>query len=160
MRQCGESKKSSGSSHEAQKASSDTLYIAVTRTGCYGRCPIDKVELLPGGIVRYRGDRFVPRVGTYERRLSEKELSEVRQLLMDAHFEQYQELYDNPYITDLPSIIISYQLGSQKKQITCRTECPPELPEKVERIRTYLAESGDFQMIRGPEPENGDNHAD
>lgn len=157
VRQCGEGKKSSTA---GEKALSDTLYIAITRTGCYGRCPIDKVELLPDGTVRYHGGRFVPRLGTYERRLSEKEHKEVRQLLVEAHFEQYDDLYDNPYITDLPSIIIAYQLGEQKKQITCRTQCPPELPEKVERIRSYLAENGDFQMIKGPEPENGDTHAD
>lgn len=156
VRQCDENK-SKKTAHAASKVSMDTLHISIKRTGCYGRCPIDKVELLPDGTVEYHGERFVPRIGIYKRRLSDKELQEVRQMLKDAQFEQYQELYDNPHITDLPSLILSYQMGATKKQITCRTQCPPELPEKVEKIRTYLAEQGDFQMIKGP---SEDEHAD
>lgn len=155
-RQCGE-EKSKKSTQATVKAPMDTLSVSITRTGCYGRCPIDKVELFPDGTVEYHGERFVPRIGTYKRRLSDKELQEVRQMLKDAQFEQYQELYDNPHITDLPSLILSYQMGSTKKQITCRTQCPPELPEKVEKIRAYLAEQGDFQMIKGP---SEDEHTD
>lgn len=149
VRQCGE-EKGKKSTQATAKAPMDTLSISITRTGCYGRCPIDKINLLPDGTVEYHGERFVSRLGIYQRRLSEKELQEVRQMLKEAKFEDYQDLYDNPHITDLPSIIISYQLGAVKKQITCRTQCPPELPEKIEKLRTYLAEQGDFQMVQGP----------
>ncbi|MCX8111896.1 MAG: DUF6438 domain-containing protein [Bacteroidia bacterium] len=149
VHQCG------GRSQPTPKGSAtDTLYISVARTGCYGRCPIDKVELLPDGTVRYYGERFVDRVGVYTRRISDKERSELYQLLREGRFEAYKDVYDNPYITDLPSLILHYKMGGQEKKITCRAQCPPDLPDKVEKIRAYLAEQGDFQMIEGPQSDS------
>ncbi|MCS7154102.1 MAG: DUF6438 domain-containing protein [Bacteroidia bacterium] len=156
IRQCREEKKSSARASASPQR--DTLYVAVVRTGCYGRCPIDKVELLPDGTVQYRGERFVERIGLYKRQLSEKEQMEIRQLLKEAKFEAYKEVYDDPHVTDLPSLILSYKMGSQSKQITCRTDCPPELPGKIEKIRSYLADQGNFQMIEGPKPEEDENN--
>lgn len=149
LRECG-SQKATSSKETPSPAS---LYLRIERTPCYGRCPIDKVELFPGGKVRYEGQRFVPRLGVYTRQLSPQEQVEVEKALREAHFEAYADLYDNPGISDLPSLILEYHLDGQKKRITCRTGCPPELPEKIEKLRTLLAEKGSFQMEKGPEQE-------
>ncbi|MEN3040949.1 MAG: DUF6438 domain-containing protein [Bacteroidia bacterium] len=156
IHQCSEGK----GANTSKKGSSDTLYIAINRTGCYGRCPIDKVELLPDGTVKYEGQRFVSRMGIYVRRLSDKEIEKVRRMLIEGKFDVYQEVYDNPHITDLPSLILTYQMGSRKKRILCRMDCPPELPEKIETLRAFLADEGNFQMIQGPEEDNSNSNAD
>ncbi|MCS6896224.1 MAG: DUF6438 domain-containing protein [Bacteroidia bacterium] len=156
IRQCSEGK---GSANQ-KKGSSDTLYISIARTGCYGRCPIDKVELLPDGTVRYEGQRFVSRVGVYIRHLTDKEIVKARQLLLEGRFDTYQEVYDNPHVSDLPSLILTYQADKKSKRIVCRMQCPPELPDKIEKLRTFLAEEGDFQMIQGPDADSTNPHAD
>jgi len=146
----------SGSQSEAPAAKSETkkdLYVRIQRTPCYGRCPIDQVEAFGDGTVRYTGERFVPRLGVYQRRLTPAELDKLDQLLRKSDFEKYDTLYDNPGISDLPSVVIAYRWNGQAKSITCRTGCPPDLPEKVERIRAFLAEEGNFQMEKGPENE-------
>lgn len=150
-KECSEQKKAKTNDKSAFSAKKESLYVAILRTGCYGRCPIDEVELLPEGKVRYRGKRFVPRIGLYERTLSEKELMEFRRLLSEGSFDSYKDVYDNPHITDLPSLILRYRVGDREKSITCRTGCPPELPSKIETLRAFLAEKGDFQMIEGPD---------
>ncbi|RMF52829.1 MAG: hypothetical protein D6750_01715 [Bacteroidetes bacterium] len=148
-RECHSQK--SSSAKEASKPAA--LYLRIERTPCYGRCPIDKVELFPDGKVRYEGQRFVPRLGLYTRQLSPQEQAEVEKTLREAHFETYAELYDNPGISDLPSLILEYRIDGQQKRITCRTGCPPELPEKIEKLRALLVEKGSFQMEKGPEEE-------
>jgi hypothetical protein len=154
LRECGKKAPSPATpSSPSQKPQTD-LYIRIERTPCYGRCPIDKVELFPNGQIRYEGQRFVPRLGVYNRTASAKELSEIEKALQEAKFEQYAELYDNPGISDLPSLVIEYRLQGKTRKITCRTGCPPELPDKIERLRTLLAEQGDFQMEKGPEEES------
>ncbi|MEN2993139.1 MAG: DUF6438 domain-containing protein [Bacteroidia bacterium] len=120
------------------------LYLHIARTGCYGRCPIDEVELLPSGEVRYHGRRFVPQIGTYRRRLTPKEREEVQRLFLQSQFNQYAEVYDNPNISDLPSTILTYKWEGKERKIVCRVNCPPELPNKIEKIRKLLAESGEF----------------
>lgn len=137
----------------SSSASPSQIYIRIQRTGCYGRCPIDKVELLPDGTVRYEGERFVPRLGVYTRQLSPDELKRAEQLLKEGQFDQYETVYDNPGISDLPSLILTYRLEGREKSITCRTGCPPELPKQIEKLRSFLAEEGSFRMERGPDTE-------
>ncbi len=151
---CGRNKgkASSGSSSSASAKMKD-LYVQIRRTPCYGRCPIDRVEAFGDGRVRYTGERFVPRLGIYTRRLTEVELNKLETLLREGAFEKYDTLYDNPGISDLPSLIFTYRMEGREKRITCRAGCPSDLPGKVERIRAFLAEEGDFQMEKGPETE-------
>jgi hypothetical protein len=129
------------------------LYVQIARTPCYGRCPIDKVEAYGDGKVRYTGERFVPRLGTYTRQLTPDEMKKLEQMLRESAFEKYDTLYDNPGISDLPSLVLMYQLDGKSQRITCRTGCPPDLPGKIERIRAFLADEGNFQMEKGPETE-------
>ncbi|MCX7605818.1 MAG: DUF6438 domain-containing protein [Bacteroidia bacterium] len=151
FRQCEtKSKKAQSQTHTSSETA---LYIKVARTPCFGRCPIDVVELLPDGTVRYEGERFVSRLGVYTRRLSAAERKEAERILRESSFHQYAEVYDNPGITDLPSLILVYRLEGSEKKITCRTGCPPDLPEKIERLRAFLADQGDFQMVKGPQEE-------
>lgn len=147
---CGGSKKAAASQTATPP---QELYVRIERTPCYGRCPTDVVEAFADGKVRYEGKRFVPRLGIYRRQLSDKELQRLRSLLTEAKFDQYADTYDNPGITDIPSLELKYRLGEQEKAITCRVGCPPELPEKIERLRAFLAEEGHFEMEKGPEEE-------
>lgn len=157
-RECGSKSQNQPTSSPQEKSADRNLYIRIQRTGCYGRCPIDKVELLPEGTVRYEGERFVPRLGVYTRQLSQAELARAEQLLREGNFAQYEEVYDNPGISDLPSIILTYRIDGQERSITCRTGCPPSLPESIERLRVFLAEEGGFRMEKGPEPEEETIH--
>ncbi|MCS7188289.1 MAG: DUF6438 domain-containing protein [Bacteroidia bacterium] len=130
------------------------LYIQIQRTACYGRCPVDKVELLSDGTVKYEGIRFVSRLGIYTRKLSQEEQKQVEKLLKELAFERYEEVYDNPGISDLPSLILVYRLEGKEKKITCRVGCPPELPDKIEQLRAFLADQGNFKMEKGPAEES------
>ncbi len=129
------------------------LYVHIARTPCYGRCPIDKVEAYGDGKVRYTGERFVPRLGTYTRQLTPDETKKLEQMLRESAFEKYDTLYDNPGISDLPSLVLMYRLDGESRRITCRAACPPDLPGKIERIRAFLSDEGNFQMEKGPETE-------
>jgi len=129
------------------------LYVQIERTPCYGRCPIDRVEAFSDGKVRYTGERFVPRQGTYTRQLTPDEIKKLEQMLRESAFETYDTLYDNPGISDLPSLVLIYRLDGESRRITCRTGCPPDLPGKIERIRAFLSDEGNFQMEKGPETE-------
>lgn len=151
---CSRSQKAASTASTSSKAPDKRdLYVRIERTPCYGRCPIDKVEAFGDGRVRYVGERFVPRLGTYTRRLTAEELSNLEKILRESAFEKYDTLYDNPGISDLPSLVLTYRLEGRERRITCRTGCPPDLPAKIERIRAFLADEGSFEMEKGPETE-------
>jgi len=151
---CSRSQKAaSAASPTSGEPEKKDLYVRIDRTPCYGRCPIDRVEAFGDGRVRYVGERFVPRLGTYTRRLTAEELSNLEKILRESAFEKYDTLYDNPGISDLPSLVLTYRLDGRERRITCRTGCPPDLPGKIERIRAFLADEGTFQMEKGPETE-------
>lgn len=139
-------------------AAKDTLYLKVSRTGCFGRCPIDEVELLPDGKVRYHGIRFVPRMGLYERKLTPDEQKQVLSLFQQADFGKYREQYDDIGATDLPAVILEYRYKGLTKRILCRSGCPEELPKNIEQLRSLLAEKGSFQKIGGSEEEKQYDH--
>ena len=145
--------KTSAATNPSETPEKRDLYVRIERTPCYGRCPIDKVEASGDGRVRYIGERFVPRLGTYTRRLTVDELNTLEKILRESAFENYDTLYDNPGISDLPSLVFTYRLDGRERRITCRTGCPPDLPAKIERIRAFLADEGSFEMEKGPETE-------
>jgi Domain of unknown function (DUF6438) len=64
----------------------DSPWIMLTRTECFGTCPVFELSVLPDGRVIYNGKRFVMRDGVQQASLPEAMVDELRRALEVSHF--------------------------------------------------------------------------
>jgi len=105
------------------------FYFKMEKTPCYGTCPIYQVEVFANGRTRLNGKRFLQWIGTHETVLAPDSLFWLYSLLENANLFQYEDRYDNPGITDVPSTIITYSGNGKKKTIFMRSYVPEALRE-------------------------------
>lgn len=87
---------------------------SLTRTPCFGRCPVYSVTVHADGRVSYRGERWVASTGEHAGQADPRELEELRALLgtkplpLLADYRPGKPACGTPVATDLPgaSIII------------------------------------------------------
>lgn len=108
--------------------------IKLRKTACFGKCPIYELTIDKNGKLYFDGLDFVLVKGKKEIQLRTSEFQALKEHLEKTTFSSYEEAYNNPRITDLPSTYITYQ----GKQIQIRTwnQVPPLLKAVVKYIET------------------------
>lgn len=128
------------SQRKASQAIPQDFFLSIERTPCYGRCPIYTLEVDARGHVRYEGERFVEKTGTYKGRLKKDQLTalveRVKSVELDAMKDTYQEVVSN----DLPSLIISCQMNGNEKRVVDHSGGPAELEALEEYAKNLLNE--------------------
>lgn len=71
----------------------DYSEISLTRTGCFGTCPIYTVVYRRDGTVTYTGERHVDHVGVREGRIGEAEFADMAQFIERSGFESLDTHY-------------------------------------------------------------------
>ena len=107
------------------------FYLSLKKTVCFGQCPAYEFQIQAQGELLWEGHYFVSKIGRYRRILSPSELSSLYSRLESAKLEQYQSVYDEQSISDLPSAILKYRAKGLSHEITCRYRCPSELLELI-----------------------------
>lgn len=85
-------------------AAPDTV-IYYQRTMCFGTCPAFTFIALDNGQCLYTGQNYVDLIGSYKGRYSAKALDDVYAAAEAVGYDTLQAKYDNPMVTDLPSVI-------------------------------------------------------
>lgn len=102
--------------------------IALERTPCFGTCPVYKVEIHSDGNIKYVGKEFSDPKGEYETFIPITEVEVLRKAIIEANFLNLKDVYDNMYISDLPSAITTLTVnGKQVKSVKNRYDPPPQL---------------------------------
>lgn len=112
---------------KAQIASADagdSLFFALDRTPCFGRCPTYKVRIYEGGSATYEGIRSVEREGRFTGRVDRALMDALYARATAIGFFDMQDRYD-AQVTDLPSTIIRVKANGQDKQVVGRVGTPP-----------------------------------
>ncbi len=106
---------------------SDSLVARIERTACFGRCPIYNASIYKSGLVIYIGEKWVEREGHYKAVLSKDKVKALFEEAESIGFFKMEEAYDSPYVTDLPSTIITLQKDDVLKIVANRYQGPEEL---------------------------------
>jgi len=114
------------------------FYLCIERTPCYGTCPSFKVEVDAKANVKYYGKRFIPLLGNYTKVLPEEVFQKIVSRLQGAQLFKYQDKYDEPGISDLPSCILTYKAGGKQKVISMRAKFPDELNSLTTEIEKLI----------------------
>jgi hypothetical protein len=100
-----------------QGQSGDSLYAAIERSPCFGRCPTYVISIYKSGYVVYEGKKWVDHLGFFYTFISSKQLAEIADMAKKINFDQMQDAYHDPQIMDAPSTFTSYRVNGKIKRI-------------------------------------------
>ncbi|WGH76592.1 DUF6438 domain-containing protein [Tenacibaculum tangerinum] len=106
--------------------------LRITKTPCFGDCPVYTVAIDKEGNVVYNGIQYVLVQGAQEFKLSKEQLQELNDKLLKKEFSSFKKVYDNPEVLDLGSTYIVYD----GKQVTVRLW--KDIPKELIDIHEYV----------------------
>jgi heat shock protein HslJ len=120
--------------------------ITLERTACHGTCPIYKLAIYGDGTVEYEGIDFVEVEGKQSSNIGANAVSELVGAFVDAGYFDWNDAYNEYYITDMPSAITSITLDGEQKQIEhyAGDESAPEALMKLEELIDSVANSAQW----------------
>lgn len=138
------------------KITGDTegVVASIDRGPCFGKCPIYTMQVYKDGKVVYTGERFTTKLGTYEKKLDDKEFKALIKLFASADFFNFQEEYASE-IPDLAHVSIYYSNGKESKKVGGKENRPPSLMQ-LQYALEKIAESPDWTLIQAAESQ-GEN---
>ncbi len=104
----------------------DTFFY-YQRGACYGMCPIFNLTIYNDGHAIYEGKNFVDRIGIYRTTMDEAVLQKVTQAAESIGYFSFEDIYDNPHITDIPTTKTALRKDYKLKWVTNRYKGPAGL---------------------------------
>jgi len=118
----------------------DSLAVYFEKTPCFGRCPVFKIHVYDSGFATYEGLNFAELMGLYSYRFSKKDLEKIYEMARAIDYFQLKSSYDDPRISDLPSVISRINWDGQSHEVTARSGVPAELRAFHENLGVMLRE--------------------
>ncbi|MEY2764602.1 MAG: hypothetical protein RLZZ205_1026 [Bacteroidota bacterium] len=104
----------------------DTLLL-YKKTPCFGACPTFTLVVKMDGEVYYNGRQNVAQLGDFKSEWSVDILKAMEDKMAALHFYDLPTKFDNPQVTDLPSMYLGYTKGNHLHTIKCRYQTPQDL---------------------------------
>ena len=115
----------------------ETSIIEMSKTPCFGTCPVYSIKMDGKGNVTYDGKQFVKLEGKHEMNFPPEYVNEVFQAFADGNFWDYEDEYtDN--ISDLPTTNISFTHDGKTKKIRDYYGAPKSLKELEKKVENLL----------------------
>jgi hypothetical protein len=124
---------------------SDPTVITLERTACFGRCPVYRLSISAGGVVRYEGTANVKRLGAAEDTIPSARVDSLVQEIAQQGYFGFDEEYVNGspactrYSTDSPSVNTSVIAADQRRQVHHDHGCS-DAPAELARIEARIDE--------------------
>lgn len=108
------------------QSAQDSLFASISRTACFGSCPIYTIDIYQSGYTVYNGIRFVQKQGVYTTTISEARIEQLIDTAKAIGYMQMKDEYDGP-ISDLPSTITSIVINENRKTVRRRYDYPKSI---------------------------------
>jgi len=89
--------------------------ISLSRSGCYGKCPVYQVTINRDGSVEYKGDMFVDHIGTYNVEV-DVDFQKFEDLVKTTDFFNLEDRYIES-VADIPVCGVTVRTTSKVKSI-------------------------------------------
>jgi hypothetical protein len=133
-----ESPKATAGTTAAKPGAKDTA-LYYQRTACFGTCPIFRLTIFGDGRAEYYGENFTDLLGRYEARPHRDEIIKIIDMAERIGYRQFDDLYDEPLIMDLPSVITQVNTDGYRKGIFDRYNAPKQLRSLYEVFDEFIA---------------------
>jgi hypothetical protein len=118
----------------------DTV-IYYERTACFGMCPIFTYLVLSNGDAFYEGRNFVDRIGRFRSNMDQTALQSIQKLSAEINYFSLNPSYDNPHVSDVPSVITRLRFGEQDLKVVNRFKGPKSLLRLYESLDQIIADT-------------------
>jgi hypothetical protein len=141
---CNASKKAKASQEAAAVTNNlRSVFITYRTTACMGKCPALILRIIgEKNLMIYEGKSNTPKIGRYEKKISDAELSKVVDAFDKINFFGLKDTYSTPAL-DLPSKFITYTINGKTKTVEDQQQAPASLRE-LEKLLNDIAESSDW----------------
>lgn len=121
-----------------------TKQVEMSKSPCFGSCPVFTLTIYEGGMASYEGKRFTDRMGLHTKRLSDDQYWEIVDAFEEANVWRFQNAY-KAQIPDLPTVTITYHKDGNSKQIKGKDGRPAKVME-LEQLLDGIANSGGWEQ--------------
>lgn len=128
--------------------------IVLETTECYGTCPVQKLEIFAGGLVRYQGIKHTKLKGTYALKLRKSDLERLSKRFRTARFFEFKDSYQQK-VSDLPTTYLTFSDGGRTKTILDYYGTP-EAVKQLERGVLALLERKGWRKIKASREDSRD----
>ncbi|NAS31076.1 hypothetical protein GTQ40_08855 [Flavobacteriaceae bacterium R38] len=99
-----------GSCASQKKVHTDdlNLKLGVTKTKCFGKCPVYEFRVYENGDMVYHGIKNVDKIGTYIVRLTKNEMSRLEEEFKATGFVELQ-IPKQKVIRDMPFVVLTFE---------------------------------------------------
>ena len=112
--------------------------VKLDKGACFGQCPIYHATVYQNGVIAFQGERNTSKLGLWIRKLSDKEMAELKTQLAETKLWQYPPFYQSR-IPDAPLIRLEqYEDGATKT--VAGKEGLPDLVLELQYMMEKLAE--------------------
>ena len=118
--------------------------VEMTKSPCYGRCPVFTLVIYERGIASYEGKRNTPRLGLYVKKLDKETYDKLLSTFKKANVWQYDNIYRGMY-PDAPTVSMSYHEEGDVKTIVGKDGRPYTLLE-LEAMLDDIANSDGWEL--------------
>ena len=132
-------------------------YVSLSRTACYGTCPVYSVTIDADGSITFQGREFVKSLGKQTKH-SETAFAAVTKLVQESGFAQWKERYVNAadgcreHWTDNPSLFIVVDYGDHQKNLHYYRGCRGlEVGEQILKLAEGIDRAADVARWIGKE---------
>lgn len=116
-----------------------TLFASIERTPCFGRCATYKMNVYADGRVEMNGIRDVEMIGKYTTTITKSQMNALRKKAEEIEFFTFEDKYDDPMVTDLPSTTVAVIDSNGKlKSVMYRYKYPQRIKLLAEMFDTFM----------------------
>jgi hypothetical protein len=115
--------------------------INMTKTGCFGTCPVYTFTISGNGEASYSGRQFVELEGQFNRLFPADTTNFIFDTFIKADLWQYENEYTDD-VTDLPTTFLMFKHGGKTKQIRLYYGFPKELQDLTDKLQELAFSPG------------------
>ena len=124
----------------------------MSKGGCFGKCPIYKIEIYDGGYTKYYGERHAEKLGTFEKQLSKETYQSLLTAFENSDFYSFLDFYESN-IPDAPSVSMTFvNKKLEEKTVKGKLDRPDKLKE-LQVLIEDIASSKDWTLLEKPKGE-------
>ena len=117
--------------------------IEMSKTACFGGCPVFEFTLTGAGQATYNGIRFTEKEGKFTRNFERAITDSLFHAFLEANFWDFDDEY-TAEVTDLPTTFLTLTHGDRNKRIKMYYEVPEALRELEKKV-DELANAKDWE---------------
>ena len=124
--------------------------LSLSRSSCYGPCPVYVVSVKRTGEVTFTGKQNVKAIGTFTDHISQEGIATLGTALAGVDFFKIEEIECFAYSTDNPTITIEVRRGSRVKRVSYYLGCKSGLGSQLKSLAETVDAAANVQQWRLP----------